>query len=291
MTALLLLCAIVLPAHATQSLGENPHGSPDACTACHEAAQEEGAATGPAKPVVATCLSCHPDADMHPVGIKAEVQQIPEGWPLESDLLTCATCHAEPAHEGYDGSPVPWFRGGPYPQVADLCYQCHDRGNFSQSDPHHPKTPRSAQDGTCAACHAGIPETGAKPADARLRFESNRVCVTCHVSTTHLGVRGHLGKEMDPEVAATLPDEVALLDLEITCWTCHEVHGNAAEPTRGSREPKLVQGLRTRVLDAEWKELEGELVWPGGGDPEHPRLLALSIGDGALCRACHGSGP
>jgi len=283
------LLSLLLVTRAYAGSPVNPHGDPNACGACHDPATD-GSASGAVRPIVKNCRSCHPTADMHPVGVAPTAQVIPEGWPLENGLVVCSTCHGEPAHQDFTNNQPPYHRGGPYEVLSDLCYTCHDRGGYNRSDPHHPESSRSNGDPTCAACHSGPPDAGASPENARLRYASNRVCVTCHVSSVHLGAPMHLGAVLAPDRAAKLPASMALLNGEIMCWTCHEVHDSAKEPTGHQRT--VAQGLHARILASDWDNLEGEAVtWPGDGDPAHPRLLADSVTDGALCMHCHGRGP
>jgi hypothetical protein len=285
-TFALLSMLLCVPALAARPGVVNPHGDPAQCTACH-APGASATAPGKALPIVETCRSCHPDADMHPVGMPPQDVHVPEGWPLEAGLVTCSTCHAEPAHGRELATlPSPWHRGGPYEPITGLCYQCHEAAEYTRTDPHHPRAPRDASDPTCAACHTGLPETGASPAAARLRFATEDACVTCHAGSVHAGVEEHMGESMDP---ATAPGLVRMDDGTIACWTCHEIHD--PKPIEADRRDRS-DGFRALALSHDWAHLGGaDVSWPGTSPPDHPPLLALSADDGALCRACHGEGP
>lgn len=269
----------------------NPHGSPAGCLSCHDAGA--GGAVGAARPVVATCRSCHPTADMHPVGMPPGAVHVPASFPLEAGLVTCATCHAEPAHGGEAATLAsPWHRGGPYAEPTRFCYACHESRSYTRADPHHPATPRDPADPSCAACHTGNPAPGAAAADARLRFPTDAACGTCHEGAVHGGLEGHLGRVVDPARAVALGATLPLgAGGVITCWTCHEVHGGPPDPGLGRARP-VAEAFRSRSLAAEWAALADPAVrWPGETDPAHPPLLALPASDGTLCRACHGEGP
>lgn len=287
MKSLLLLLPLVAVADAAPV---NPHGSPTGCIECHATAPD-GVSIGVPLPIVATCRGCHPTADMHPVGMPPDEVRVQKGWPLEDGKVTCATCHAEPAHGGEAAAlEAPWHRGGPYARVEELCYQCHDRAAYTRSDPHHPAVMRSFEDPTCAACHTGPPAQGASLADSRLRAGAEEACLSCHVGPIHTGLVDHMGKVV-PEaqrasIAATLP-----LDAEgrIGCWTCHDAHQTEASSVAPDFDGRLVTQLVHQAIRDDWKLAlaPDALRLPGQAPVEHPTLLALPASDGTLCLACH----
>jgi hypothetical protein len=282
----LLLAALSL---ASAQEPTNPHGDPQGCVACHVEAPE---GTGAVKPIVETCRGCHPTADMHPVGIKPVDVPVVESWPLEDGLLTCATCHAEPAHGGEDVLPPPYHRGGPYDSPLDLCYACHQRSNYTRDDPHHPDVARDPEDGSCSACHTTLPTTGASPEESNLRDGPADACSVCHDASLHAGATEHLGGLVDAARRAELPATVALqADGRVQCWSCHEVHGDSQPSTAKNRRP-LAESLAATAR-AEWGEaVPADAHLPGATpDPAHPPLLSLPVDDSALCTACHGDGP
>ncbi len=266
---------------------EDPHGDPQACAACHEAGPP---APGAALPIVETCTECHQDADMHPVGLLPDAVVVAEGWPLLAGAVSCWTCHTEPACAAGEPSPEPYLRGGRYERIQEFCYQCHDREAFTREDPHHPEERRSEHDSTCAACHTGLPETGAAPEDARLREIEGGVCATCHVEHPHLGTKAHLHQAVEAVPLEQVPAAVALpTDGEVQCWSCHEVHDETPElPRRWHRGHTLAQALRADAREG-W-ELQDVEHWPSDERGEHPPMLALPVEDGALCHACHAEG-
>lgn len=301
------------PRERERSERENPHGAADGCLACHAPPAEPGEGedkgegkpegydaaveVGPALPVVETCRSCHPTADMHPVSIAPDEVPVPEGWPLEDGLVVCSTCHAEPAHGGgAEDLPAPYHRGGPYAEVIDFCYVCHERLDYEREDPHHPAAARSNDDPSCAACHTTAPEPGASFAESRLRESPEETCGTCHEGSIHQGAAEHVGETVDEAVRAALPPGIALTaDGTIGCWSCHEVHLDPA-PSAARRYLKghpLAEDLTARARAEDWAErIDPEAArWPGASDEAHPPMLPLPTEDGALCRACHGAGP
>lgn len=273
-SAFVLLALLFLPAgsRATSRLGVSPHEQAGACPVCHDSGAE--GTVGPPRPVEATCRSCHPDADMHPVGMSPREVHVAEGWPLEAGKLTCATCHAEPSCDDRRGRVAPWFRGGNPERVMDFCYRCHTPGRCGLL-----RTRAAGVDGNaggCPACHQGKPAAGAPPAQAELRLPGADTCTTCHPGPVHAGVAEHLGEgvtvALAPEAAAALPLGEGNA---IMCWTCHDVH------RAGPDTPHPPAGFAARLARLRPPTAEGQ----------RPALLALSVQDGSLCRACHGGGP
>lgn len=275
---------------AAASGPNNPHGDPAGCVACH-APGESPDKPGAALPIVQTCRSCHPTADMHPVGMAPSHVKVADGWPLENGKVTCATCHAEPAHGGEAAAlKAPWHRGGPYPSVTRFCYACHEPEGYERTSPHKVAQITDSRDSSCSACHSGVPVEGAALDQSRLRAGADKVCTgTCHTETAHAGTYEHMGRTVDPAVAAALPATMPLHNGQIACYTCHEVHGDALTPT-GSRKAAVSDGLRSRALASDWSALaDGAVIWPEADDPH--ALLAAPTSDSSLCRACHGAGP
>jgi hypothetical protein len=266
---------------------ENPHEDPGACAACHLAGPPN---PGPALPIVETCVDCHPDADMHPVGLVPDQVRVAEGWPLLDGAVSCWTCHTEPACRAGEPAEVPYLRGGPVERMQDFCYRCHDRETYTREDPHHPDERRGEHDSTCTACHTGLPETGAAPEDARLREVEGGVCATCHIDEPHLGSRAHLHQQVEAVPLAKVTEPVALpADGAVRCWSCHEVHDETPEPhSRWHRGHSLAQALRADAREG-W-ELDDVEHWPCDDPGEHPPMLALPLEDGSLCHACHAEG-
>lgn len=265
---------------ATTRLGTSPHDKPDACVACH--APGTDGRPGAPLPVVATCRSCHPDADMHPVGVAPHDTPVPAGWPLEDGKLSCATCHAEPSCSADRADVAPWFRGGNPDRTLDFCYRCHAPARLERSNPHLPTT-EGGTDG-CTACHSGRPEPGAAVAASRLRLAPAEACATCHPGPVHAGVVEHVGKVQTRALSAVAAAALPLDDGgTIACWTCHDVH--AAGPSAALAH----DGVAGRILAG--RERPGGGTAPPEASAGRAPMLALSATDGTLCTACHGSGP
>lgn len=270
--ALLLLVVVALVPSlggASSRLGVSPHNKPDGCVACHD--PSVGASPGAVRPVLATCYSCHPDADMHPVGMVPRDINVAAGWPLENGKVTCATCHAEPSCDPAREKVPPYFRDGNPAQTRDLCYRCHVRVQVERSNPHV----GGSATGSCSACHMTPPAVGASPAASQLRTQPAAACATCHTGPIHAGVAEHVGKKPPAPLAADVAASLPLApDGTIACFTCHDVHAPGAEtgPT---------PGIASRIAAAH----------AGGAPAGGTSLLALPLRDDRLCKACHGSGP
>lgn len=278
---LLSIFAMPSPGRATSRLGESPHNQPGACAACHD--PSAGPAPGAVRPIEANCRECHPDADMHPVGMRPKEIRVHEGWPLEDGVVTCATCHAEPSCDAKRERGAPFLREGTPERKMDFCYRCHDRMVLERSNPHTiPVEPATTND-QCAACHAGQPTKGAAPAEARLRLAPAEACATCHPGPVHTGAAEHLAGVQTAELATGTAPLLPLLDGgKIACWTCHDVHTAEKPVVRRSRS-RLGDRLTATVAPA-----AGE--GPEASETDNP-MLALPAADGSLCRACHGTGP
>ena len=258
------------PAGASAASTDSPHAHPDRCAACHRAGADS-------VPTMDTCRSCHPTADMHPVGIAPEATTLPAGWPLEDGGIACATCHAEPACDVEREQTRPWLRGGVPDRITTFCTRCHTGDGLKRIDPHHPDAALGTEDPSCASCHTAVPAPGASPEAAELRSSPSTSCAVCHDGEHHPGAAEHLGVSSAPS------DPPLPLDGDrVRCWTCHDVHAHRSAQTPRPRGP------RARAAAATLRALLTPASEP---DPEHPPLLALPAEDDALCRACHGGGP
>ncbi len=244
-----------------------PHADPAACGACHAPAPD-GAPVGPPRPSAETCQACHPNADMHPVGVVPSEVAVPDGFPLEDGAVGCRTCHLTPTHAGQAGHPAPYLRGGPFAARQDFCFQCHDAGGFTRQDPHRP----GQGDSQCAACHVRHPDAGLPPDAAHLRGGPAGVCRTCHPVAPHAGVSEHLGKRPD---GTGVPVDA---DGAMGCWSCHDVH--VAPAPRATQAHPAAEALRAAALAGSWAALPADLRWPGAADP--PPATTTSS-----CDTCH----
>ncbi len=282
---LLTLGAVV---HADEY--RDPHNDPTACDACHGV---QGGQVVSTHPITETCRSCHPTADMHPVGVAPKEIVVPGNFPLEDGKLGCATCHVQPVHGGaVADAPRPYFRGGTFEPLTEFCYQCHERQEYTRTNPHQPGVAPDPGSPTCAACHTAPPSAGAPPEQSNLRTSPDANCKVCHEGTVHGGVEGHVGMPLDDAAWLRLSGRLPTLGREVACFSCHDVHEGVAS---GRTVTKTTRRLWQVGLGHDWSHLlddEGvEVVWPGEKPGDAKVMLALPLEGNALCAACHGEGP
>ena len=160
--------------------------------------------------------------------------------------------------------------------------------------PHNPAQARDPEDASCKGCHGVIPEPGAAPEQVALHMGPEGTCSMCHRGPTHAGADSHLGRIVPDPLRAGLSPQLALLEGgRIACFTCHEPHMDIdTSEHQATGERPLAAELRTLAEQREWAGLvERDAAWPPLRPAELPVMVSLPVENGALCRACHGSGP
>jgi hypothetical protein len=287
--AALLLLVLGGPAGAGPA---SPHGRGDACSTCHASPAGGAFVRGS---IVDTCNSCHDDRS-HAVGMRPSRATVPASWPLTEGRLSCETCHDEPACEGdgVDKANPRFFRDGPYSTLGGLCATCHPATALATRNPHdemRAQAPAEAA-GTCALCHASVPgREGTAIAPASI--PGPVICAGCHATTRHAGLEEHMqplsASMASRALAAGLPLDAGS---RVSCLTCHDPH--PADVTAASAGKREWPGVAV-VPDSWWTSVLGpSIAARSGGETGAVRtssdLLRLTLADGALCVACHGSG-
>ncbi|GDX80540.1 hypothetical protein LBMAG42_23510 [Deltaproteobacteria bacterium] len=283
LAAILVALVLVLPgvgSAKTLRLGKSPHTTADGCPACHEAGTKS--APGAVKPIEVACKQCHPDADMHPIGLKPVDVKVPDSFPLEGGALSCATCHENPSCDAKRSTAVPYMRGGNPEPKSDFCYRCHEPSSKARKSPHEP-TETARASGACGACHSSIPMAGSSPYESSLRLDPRLICTTCHPDAVHAGAQEHIGAKVKTPLKGAAAKALALgPNGQINCWTCHDVH------TFGQTQRTAPTDLAASIQHSRVNPDDVPTVTTGAKkDP----MWAMPANDGTLCRACHGDGP
>jgi hypothetical protein len=287
----------------------DPHGAAGQCGECH--GLSPAGEVLDRSPAMSACERCHPDTNFHLVGVAAEEVTVPEVMILPGGEITCATCHDEPACDGLprDARGEHHFRDGPYPAPMDLCFQCHDRESYQQTDPHRDLRAADGQrnDAVCVFCHQGVPESEQDESIEVLRVDPVELCKGCHAHQIHVGIPSHL--EIAPEGmierlgayngATDLPMPLGPAG-EITCTTCHDPHPGL-EPLPTGTAPAKLDGLRRSNRDyrdtyylprlhdelSQIRDVDGKALDLQDGPRSKDGLLRVPAEDGTLCLICH----
>ncbi len=198
----------------------DPHYRRVFCDACHK---DDAARTLVTDDPVALCNRCHGTGeimgDTHPLKDVPPGIKVPQGWPLLNGALTCLTCHR--AGHAEDGKYRRFLRGGPYLEVNDACFQCHNREEFKKKDPHQDINVMKG----CEFCHVSRPVPGKDTAaTVRMLADINILCFRCHEGKPHPGGVAHWvvpPAEMSANIPGELPRDA---NGRINCATCHNPH-------------------------------------------------------------------
>jgi len=206
-------------------LPTNPHNELE-CTKCHvrKPSSRKNAGLIPhERGVVAICLSCHPDFNLHPVEVdpkKASVEiNVPPELPLAKSgknkgRIVCTTCHD--IH-----FPTAQFKllrvSDSSMGFAKLCRKCHGE-RLRRTSPHEMgKT-------SCRFCHANDPKD--KDFDASYRKRLSKRCTMCHGFVSpkeHFAKIGSFKSEAEM-VKALDGYKIELIDKKFICVSCHDPH-------------------------------------------------------------------
>jgi predicted CXXCH cytochrome family protein len=241
----------------------NPHWRADACRACHSGPASAKNVALRDRDMNRLCNVCHETISnhsyIHPVGMRIDkdmAARMPpsfrEAMKRGAGQVTCITCHDLPMQclrerASARGLNPLFFRGGPYRDRTELCFRCHDAGQYQRLNPHDQLTdagqPREA---SCLICHEDADKLGPARSiadvDFNVRGDLNALCTGCHPWIPHPGGAfsfSRTGKGPDHltvpsrEVRARMEkmerqhDIVMPLDPNtgrIFCATCHNPH-------------------------------------------------------------------
>ncbi len=278
-----LLCHLSWGAHATEQRGEQvlPVSGEAMCFSCHHGAVVESRhrlSAGHQHPTL------HRERDGRPAGDTGRYEDdVPAGFPLSGDgRLHCASCHSPHAKpEGGEAFRVgmhnPWLR------VAnpdhELCLACH-ASKLATLEP------------------GGRVDT-AGDGKVRLEASSNHPVGIALRSPPAPGLvdypkPGELHKGLPPSLA----DKGSRLNPrdEITCQSCHRVHGAAGEPllVDGREASKLCIGCHQSHHATSAQDARARGIHPVNVKLEPPVKLGTSevrIVDCLTCHSAHDAEP
>lgn len=130
---------------------------------------------------------------------------------------------------------------------------------------------RDGSQQACELCH-GV--------DDSLLVPAAQTCQGCHYKTIHSGLAEHMVALSPAMLAVARTNGVPLDGDKGACVSCHDAHpaGSVEHRPAGDQARAVSEPWRAALLDP------AALVQ--GGD-----MLRLPLQGGALCQACHGSGP
>jgi len=263
----------------------------------------------------------------HPVGIKLPASMdLPDNFPLgKQKELVCDTCHGI---KKLDQIPLPkvnaqasnFLRNGPYPSLLDFCGNCHQsrlkqknmqRFNIHQMLDKQGKIIKK----NCTYCHTSLPDTE-KVKDwqtLHFRLPAEKLCLGCHLKTTHLNSVQHQlkpSKKVLQQLQKTEKQKHIILPLDkqghMMCVTCHSPHQHGVIKASRAGGKQVAQntikkGIQygkenrwSRVFKADKKHrlailqrLNKKIKLPEYRPIEKEILLRLPAKNGQLCQACH----
>lgn len=259
---------------------------------------------------------------LHPFDIEApEKMKVSDDLPLgPGRLVVCNTCHdiesiKDIPLESIERTAPDFLRGGPYSEVTDFCYRCHEKKEYKRHNIHNMLDEKGQlKKDSCEMCHLGIPdpEKVRDKKDVRLRLSRDKLCLGCHLKTPHLNSVNHLKKppeEMKKIMDASEKRHEIILPLDeegwITCVTCHSSHekGVVKEDRPGGRQVAYTtlekgvayqESLWNKVFMEDKKIRLKKLEKESGKSLDikymqikEEVLLRLPAKDGTLCLACH----
>ncbi|MCG7908689.1 MAG: hypothetical protein JAY82_02830 [Candidatus Thiodiazotropha taylori] len=259
----------------------------------------------------------------HPVKILLPAEmEVPEAFILgEHSELICNTCHGveklkDIPLDQVDPSVENFLHYGPYGDLTDFCYHCHEEQGEQRYNLHVMlDSTGEIDDSGCTYCHTEIPD----PSDdipieqMEFRLPKAKLCYGCHLKTPHLNTLTHLKEPddaMKKRIASAETEQKIRLPLDdegrVTCITCHTAHQSGViDPQRaGGRsveESSIEEGILYRRtawsrlfaddkadrMSALKEEHQKQFVKPEYQRVEKEILIRLPAKDGSLCLSCH----
>jgi hypothetical protein len=259
----------------------------------------------------------------HPVEIGIpDSMTVPSEFPLgKQNELICDTCHGieklqEIPHEEVDVDRPDFLHYGPYSDLTDFCYHCHEEDDHQRYNLHSMIDDEGKiDDSGCIYCHMETPDPSLADQASELEFRlpKEKLCYGCHLKTPHLNALVHQ-VEVDEKILTIkrCSEQKYQLKLpldddgKVACITCHSPHQSGViDPDRPEgrqvEENPVEEGIvykrtawsRVFTLDkadrlTELKAKQSiKLEAPEYQRVEKEILLRLPAKDGTLCLSCH----
>lgn len=265
----------------------NVHFTGHYCDECHSEIPEKGKEKHLkfGNDYTKTCR-CHEYTQgtyIHPVYVKPsedKKSRIPDTFPLVDGEISCITCH-DIYLQCQDRVVLKLFnrrflRGGPFLHRTDMCFNCHEKHEYEQLNPHDQIDAHgNLNEKKCLYCHTEKPDEkfgsfkgGAFGKEVKLIGRLEVLCIRCHPKNEkfHPINANHLQKPSPATLANIKESEKkyeVILPLnsegEVTCVTCHNPHEKGVLPVKKASAKGASEKYRLR----------------------------LSGMTGEICRACH----
>jgi len=258
----------------------------------------------------------------HVVKVKPpEGMKPPKDFPLnDQNQIDCKTCHGikdieKTPIDKVDKKAHNFHRGGPYKNLRDFCFKCHEKKDYQRPNIHKLLDDKGKFDKkACEYCHKKALDPTKKIDREKLEFRlpPQKLCFGCHLKTPHLNALTHQVKpdeKMVKRIKKAEQKHAVILPLDsdgkIMCATCHSPHEPGVidkDKPAGKQvaDAKLDDGVS--YVDHPWntvfmadKKTRLEKLMQETGKTyrlsyqrlKHEVLLRLPAKDGVLCQACH----
>lgn len=274
----------------------DPHWREDSCRACHREIPKGNDPKLRGKNIIGLCNNCHDtisvNAYIHAVGMAPSEEkrnrmpaQFSQAIQRGGGVVTCITCHDLPMQCKKDrfeekiANPR-FFRGGPYKERTDLCFNCHNPMHYERLNPHDQISDEGELNvQSCLVCHNITPNRREVKSIDDVSFNVNddlfKLCTGCHPWRPHPGggwamfAKGsnsegpnHLVKPPEA-ILKRLKETESRLDIvlpldpsngNIFCATCHNPHERGvqrhARADRGADGPKRLRREGMQICDS-----------------------------------------
>lgn len=248
--------------------------------------------------------------------------QVDDQLPLKADRkLKCAVCHGiedidEQDFDKIDKKDPDFLHGGPYPDLNQFCFYCHDIEKQRRPNIHDMVDAQGkVNEDACRHCHEEVLERDQQYelSELKLRVPMDTLCYGCHLKSPHFNALEHQVEPSEhvekqhkrflqehPEVILPLTE-----DNRVTCVTCHTPHppgvldsslpaAHQVKTAKVDDAPQYRDSLWAETITEDKASRLADLSTRYGRpitfvyqQIHGEALLRLPAKDGTLCRACH----